>query len=40
MVEIRPIDTKDQLKDQLANQFAKGLQVDTFEYLRYKHLGW
>ena len=36
LVEIKAIDTK----EQIADQFTKGLQVGTFEYLRYKLLGW
>ena len=35
-VTVKPIDTK----EQLADQFTKGLQVGTFEYLRHKLLGW
>ena len=35
-ISIRPIDTK----EQIADQFTKGLQVGTFEYLRNKILGW
>ena len=35
-VSISAIDTR----EQIADQFTKGLQVGTFEYLRYKLLGW
>jgi len=36
LVDIQPIDTR----EQIADQFTKGLQVGTFEYLRNKLLGW
>ena len=36
VVSVKPIDTT----EQLANQFTKGLQVGTFEYLRRKLIGW
>jgi hypothetical protein len=36
LVSIEPIDTK----EQIADQFTKGLQVGMFEYLRYKLLHW
>ena len=36
LISIKPIDTK----EQIADQFTKALQVGTFEYLRYKLLGW
>ena len=35
-VSIKPIDTL----QQIADQFTKGLQKGTFEYLRYKLIGW
>jgi hypothetical protein len=35
-VSIEPIDTK----EQIADQFTKGLQNAVFEYLRFKLLGW
>ena len=35
-ISIQPIDTK----EQIADQFTKGLQVGTFEYFRGKLLGW
>ena len=35
-VKIKSIDTN----EQLADQFTKGLQVGTFQYLRNKLLGW
>ena len=35
-VSIKPIDTL----EQIADQFTKGLQKGTFEYLRYKLIGW
>ena len=36
LVEILPIDTK----EQLADQFTKALDEQTFKYLRYKLMGW
>ena len=36
IVTVKPIDTK----EQIADQFTKGLQEGTFKYLRYKLLGW
>jgi len=36
MIAIKPIDTR----QQIADQFTKGLMVGNFEYLRYKLLGW
>ena len=36
LVSVKPIDTT----EQLADQFTKGLQQSTFEYLRSKLLGW
>ena len=36
LVTVEPIDTK----EQIADQFTKGLQVGMFEYLRYKLLHW
>ena len=35
-IKINPIDTK----EQIADQFTKGLPTSTFEFLRYKLLGW
>ena len=35
-ISIKPINTS----EQIADQFTKGLQVGTFQYLRYKLLGW
>ena len=36
LIQIKAIDTK----EQIADQFTKGLQVGLFEYLRYKLLHW
>ena len=36
LVSIEPIDTR----EQIADQFTKGLPTATFEYLRFKLLGW
>jgi hypothetical protein len=35
-IKIQPVDTK----EQIADQFTKGLSTDIFQYLRYKLLGW
>ena len=35
-IKIKPIDTN----EQIADQFTKGLQAGTFQYLRGKLLGW
>ena len=36
LISIKPINTT----EQIADQFTKGLHVGTFQYLRYKLLGW
>ena len=36
LIKISPIDTR----EQIADQFTKGLQVRTFKYLRNKLVGW
>ena len=35
-IKIEPIDTR----EQIADQFTKGLPTDLFQHLRYKLLGW